>query len=279
MTTSTIQTDLRHNSNREPVRADLARNAALLAVLWIAYAIVRGITAGDLAAATENARAIIDLQHTLGLPSEGALQDVLIDQRWLLKGANLYYVGVHFPITVGFLTWAWRNHRREFARVRNALIATTSAGLVIHVVYPLRPPRMMDGFVDTAALLGPDPYELGISGGAKSAGGDALASRWLGSADHNRHHLDQHLQSEVVCPGTSDSDACRRRDHRQPLLGRRHRRRRDRSHSMALHTGQPRNACAPKAPTHQLVHRKLPHISAALRIGHDHSISGTSSSP
>jgi len=54
--------------------ADLLKNAALLAVLWIAYAIVRGITAGDLAAATENARWIIDVEHALGLPSVAGLQ-------------------------------------------------------------------------------------------------------------------------------------------------------------------------------------------------------------
>jgi hypothetical protein len=165
-TTDAIHPDHRHTSNRGSVRADLARNAALLVVLWIAYAIVRGITAGDLAAATENARWIIDVERALGLPSEAGLQSMLIDQQWLLKSANLYYLGVHFPVTVGFLAWAWRNHRSEFARVRNALIATTSAGLVIHVLYPLKPPRMMNGFVDTGALLGPDPYSLGISGGA-----------------------------------------------------------------------------------------------------------------
>lgn len=193
MTTNTPQTDLRFTSTDQPVRADLARNAALLAVLWVAYAIVRGITAGDLGAATENARAIIDLQHTLGFPSEAALQAALLDQQWLLKGANLYYLGVHFPITVGFLVWAWRNHRLEFARVRNALIATTSAGLLIHVVYPLKPPRMMEGFVDTAAVLGPDPYELGISGGANQLAAMpslhvgwalliALSTIWIGTS-------------------------------------------------------------------------------------------------
>ena len=153
-------------ASRERVRVDLARNAALLAVLWVAYALVRGITGGDLATATENARAIIDLQHALGLPNEGALQQAVLDQTWLLRAANLYYLSVHFPLTVAFLAWAWRNHHTKFTRVRNALIATTSGGLVIHVIYPLKPPRMMNGFVDTAAVIGPNPYELGISSGA-----------------------------------------------------------------------------------------------------------------
>lgn len=135
-------------------------------MLWVGYAIARGITAGDLATATQNSRAIIDLQQSLGFPSEAALQATLLDNPWLLKAANLYYLGVHFPVTVGFLAWAWCTNRSKFTRIRNALILTTSAGLVIHVIYPLKPPRMMDGFIDTAALLGPDPYELGISGGA-----------------------------------------------------------------------------------------------------------------
>ena len=43
---------------------------------------------------------------------------------------------------------------------------SSTAGLVLHVIYPLKPLRMMDGFVDTAAVLGPDPYKLGISSGA-----------------------------------------------------------------------------------------------------------------
>ncbi|MFT6289594.1 MAG: hypothetical protein ACJAR2_000179 [Ilumatobacter sp.] len=68
MTTSTIPTNGHCNSLREPVRAGLARNAALLGVLGVAYAIVRGLTAGDLAVVTENAGAIIDLQHALGFP-------------------------------------------------------------------------------------------------------------------------------------------------------------------------------------------------------------------
>ncbi len=81
MRSSTIHTDLRDTSTGEHVWADLARNAALLAVLWLAAAIVRGITAGDLAAATDNARATINMKQALGLPSEAAQQDALLEQR------------------------------------------------------------------------------------------------------------------------------------------------------------------------------------------------------
>lgn len=145
---------------------DLAGNALLLSVLWLAYSTVRGVTAGAYTTAANNAESILRLQQSLGLPNEATIQAAVLGQTWLLKGANLYYIGVHFPITIIFLTWIWRNHHEKFARVRNALIATTAAALAIHVVYPLKPPRMMRGFVDTARVFGPDPYQLSISSGA-----------------------------------------------------------------------------------------------------------------
>lgn len=164
--TTTIQPIARRTPPTESTSNDLVRNAALLGLLWVVYSVVRSITAGDLATATENAHRVIELQNSFGLPSEGAIQALVIKERWLLKSANLYYIGVHFPVTIGLLAWVYRNCRTQFTRTRNALITTTSAGLLIHVIYPLKPPRMMAGFVDTAAVIGPDPYQLGISSGA-----------------------------------------------------------------------------------------------------------------
>lgn len=164
------RTDIDQSSSEEKTNyqpsSGLIRNALLLGSLWVAYAAVRGLTAGDFATAANNAEAIISLQHNLGLPSEATLQQAVLGYTWLIKAANFYYLLAHFPITIAFLVWTWRNHRSKFGRVRNALIATTGVGLAVHLVYPLKPPRMMRGFVDTASLIGPDPYELGISSGA-----------------------------------------------------------------------------------------------------------------
>ena len=38
------------------------------------------------------------------------------------------------------------------------LVVVTLGALAIHVVFPLAPPRMMPGFVDTMVLYGPNPY-------------------------------------------------------------------------------------------------------------------------
>jgi len=147
-------------------RRDLLSNLLLLGGLWVAYSVVRSITGGDLATATENATAIIDLQRSFGLPSEADLQAAVLGHTTLIKLSNIYYLVGHFPITIGLLAWTWRMHRDKFARIRNALVAATAVGLIVHVSFPLLPPRMMSGFVDTAQTIGPDPYALAVSGSA-----------------------------------------------------------------------------------------------------------------
>lgn len=155
-------------AQREEVRRgfDLAANAAALGVLWIAYTAVRGVTADQLGVAFDNAADVLRFQQLLGLPSELRLQRRFLDQAGLLKAANTYYVAIHFPATVVFLGWAWLRHRERFSRIRNTLVGITIVGLAVHLLYPLAPPRMIHGFVDTAAVFGPNPYDMRISAAA-----------------------------------------------------------------------------------------------------------------
>ena len=142
---------------------DLIANAALMVALWVLYAAVRGVTADEFTEAMVNASEVLRVQDALGLPSELDFQRSLIDRTGLLRAANVYYVAVHFPATLSVVAWVWARHRDRFPRVRNTLIGVTAIGLVLHVVYPLAPPRMTRGFVDTAAAFGPNLYDLSIS--------------------------------------------------------------------------------------------------------------------
>jgi hypothetical protein len=139
--------------------AAAAFEAVLLGVMFWLYRAVRGLVSGHHATAVANADAVHGLEQWLHLPSEAALQSLLPDG--LLRAANLYYVGVHFPLMIAFLLWCWlRLPRAEYHWVRNLLIALTGAAMVVHVLVPLAPPRMFPqwGFVDTMAVLGPDAY-------------------------------------------------------------------------------------------------------------------------
>jgi hypothetical protein len=105
------------------------------------------------------------VERLLHLPSEATMQG-LVPSETLLHLANIYYVSVHFPAMVAFLVWGYLFRPRwEYVWARNLLMVLTGTALVVHIVYPLAPPRMFPqwGFVDTMALLGPDAY-AGASG-------------------------------------------------------------------------------------------------------------------
>jgi hypothetical protein len=139
---------------------------ALLAAMFGLYRAVRALVAGQDAAAVANAATVHRLEAWLHLPSEAVLQSAVPEG--LLRAANVYYVGVHFPLMVLFLVWCWhRLPRASYLWVRNLLVALTLTAMVVHALVPLAPPRMFPqwGFVDTMATLGPDAYG-GASGGA-----------------------------------------------------------------------------------------------------------------
>jgi hypothetical protein len=145
---------------------DLATNVTVLGLLWLLYSAVRGVTAEEYQVALQNGREVLSFQHAIGLPSESLLQQDFLGQVGLLKLANVYYIAAHFPITIGFLLFAWGFHREQFGRIRNTLVAVSAAGMVIHLIFPLAPPRMlpaMFGFIDTGRIVGPNPYDLGVA--------------------------------------------------------------------------------------------------------------------
>lgn len=138
---------------------DLASNAALLLLLFFAYWMVRRVTADDWSEALTNARSVIVLQSALGLPDEAVIQSTFLDRPLLFRLANTFYIYAHFPVTGAFMAWVWLRHRSALPRIRMTFILVTMSGLAIHLIYPLAPPRMMPGYVDTGAIFGPSPYD------------------------------------------------------------------------------------------------------------------------
>ncbi len=142
---------------------DFARNAALILGVYLAYAAVRHVTADDWATALSNGRTLLRIQDSLGLPSEASLQHAFfLPNPHVVRAANAFYMWGHFPITGMFMFWVWFKHRSHFGVIRNSIVTLTLSGLILHIVYPLAPPRFFPsfGFVDTARDFGPNPYDL-----------------------------------------------------------------------------------------------------------------------
>jgi hypothetical protein len=131
---------------------------AICGGLLVIYRAIRMFTKGDLTAAFANTRHIIRLERSLGMPFEDELNRWLVDHTWAVKSLNWYYVLFHFPVVIGLLLWLYLWHGDRYKAYRNLLAFVTFAALLIHLVYPLAPPRMMAGFVDTMQAFGPDIY-------------------------------------------------------------------------------------------------------------------------
>ena len=140
-------------------------NLATFGLLWLGYSTVRRITADSTKIAAENAVNLVKFQDWMGLPNEATLQGWFIDSEVLIKIANTFYFVMHFPSMIVFLVWVMVRKIEWMPQVRASLCLATFSGLIIHLLFPLMPPRLMVsyGFIDTAKVFGPDPYSLGIA--------------------------------------------------------------------------------------------------------------------
>ncbi|WP_320782857.1 phosphatase PAP2 family protein [Streptomyces sp. CRN 30] len=143
-----------------PARPPLVRELLLVAGLFLVYKLGRQLAAGHTGEAFGNARHVWDLERWLRLPAESAVQSLLLHGDTLVHVANTYYATVHFPATAAFLVWLYLRRPAHYVWARRVLAAVTGAALVLHLTFPLAPPRMLrsTGLVDTARVYGPSVY-------------------------------------------------------------------------------------------------------------------------
>jgi hypothetical protein len=152
-------TETAASTTRDALRR-IALEVAVMGTVFLAYRQVRHLTSGDTDAAFANADHVVAVERRLGIFSERLVQELVMQSEPLVAFLNRYYVGVHFPATIAVLLWVCWRHRDLYGRIRAAFLAVTAGALVIHVVAPLAPPRMLPGrgFVDTLQVYGPRIY-------------------------------------------------------------------------------------------------------------------------
>ncbi|MFJ8714112.1 phosphatase PAP2 family protein [Streptomyces violaceus] len=141
-------------------RPPLVRELLLVAGLFLVYKFGRQLATGHTGEAFHNAQRVWDFERAVQLPGEGAVQSLLLHGDGLVHVANTYYAAVHFPATVAFLVWLYLRRPAHYVWARRVLAAVTAAALVLHLLFPLAPPRMLaaTGLVDTARVYGPSVY-------------------------------------------------------------------------------------------------------------------------
>ena len=160
-------------NSEPPLRRRLLREAVLLALLWGAYSLGRWVAAQHAGNAFFHADEVWSVERGLRLPNEADLQAWLMQWPLAVRAANSYYAWIHFPAAVACLTWLFIRFPRHYLWFRRALASITAAALLIHLLYPLAPPRMLPqhGFVDTGVRFGQSVY-------GPVAGSDGLANQF-----------------------------------------------------------------------------------------------------
>jgi len=136
-------------------RRDLLRQIVLFCGAYWAYRLVRGIVVDDPAAAFEHARQLVSLERAAGLYTEPAVHAWARSVPWLIDAASWTYVNSHFVITTLTLAWIYLFRNPAFYFVRNMFTVAMGLALLLYVVYPTAPPRLMPelGYADSVAAF------------------------------------------------------------------------------------------------------------------------------
>ncbi|WP_155055047.1 phosphatase PAP2 family protein [Streptomyces blattellae] len=139
---------------RVPRQPRLWFEILLIAVSYWTYSLIRNAVPEQRGQALSNADWLWRLEENLGIAVEESVNHTVNSVTWLIVGMNYYYATLHFVVTLGVLVWLFRSHPGRYAATRMVLFATTGVALVGYYLYPLAPPRLMNGqsFIDTVMV-------------------------------------------------------------------------------------------------------------------------------
>ncbi len=145
---------------RSRITRQLVVEIVVLGSLFLLYRFGRTLSGDHVEAALRNADQVWLFERSWNFVSEVDLQRFVLGSPDLIVWMNRYYIGMHFPVTIGFLLWTYIFHPHAYTRTRWRFVIPTFLALIVHTLYPLAPPRMLEGlgFVDTMAVYGPSAY-------------------------------------------------------------------------------------------------------------------------
>jgi hypothetical protein len=149
------------------------REVALIAVLYVAYDVSRGLRDGSVATANGHGQSLLNAETWLHIDLEHGLNQWLSHAPVFAVAASYFYATLHFIVTPAVLIWIYRTRQASYAQARTTLAVATVVALTIFWLVPTTPPRLLphSGFDDTMA---------GVSGWGWW-GGEGSAPKGLGS--------------------------------------------------------------------------------------------------
>lgn len=135
------------------------REVALVVGAYFTYMFTRNLVFSDVSVAFDNAERVVALEKNLGLHWEPVWQE------WALNAAsglvlffNWVYIFTFFPMVITTAIILYVVDRRRYRFFRNVVLLSFAVALLIFMLFPLAPPRMLPGVDDTIATFGPAFY-------------------------------------------------------------------------------------------------------------------------
>ena len=144
-----------------PARREFLRELGLVGAAALLYFLVRGAVQDRAAEAFARARALLELEQTLGLAWELAVHEAALSANLIVDLANAVYFWGHMPLLIVLALWLWFRDRATWRWLRAALLVSSLLGIVCYVVWPTAPPRLMPelGYIDTLASRAAASYQ------------------------------------------------------------------------------------------------------------------------
>ncbi|GGB25283.1 inositol phosphorylceramide synthase [Flexivirga endophytica] len=127
----------------------------VLIVLDVVYEHLRNLVPTREAEALARGWDLFDFEQSIGLDIELTMNHFVMRHEWLAQIANYDYSFFHLPITGAVLIWLFWMHRRIYKTARTVLVFTTVLGLIGFWLFPMAPPRLLEGsgFTDTVVYF------------------------------------------------------------------------------------------------------------------------------
>jgi hypothetical protein len=108
----------------------------------------------DASGPVARAEALIGAQRALGIYPEPAVHAWAVAHPELLTAASTFYVAAHVPVAGWALIWTWYLRRDRFRLVRDTFLWTQALLVVVYLLLPIAPPRLVPGAGYTDTLTG-----------------------------------------------------------------------------------------------------------------------------
>jgi PAP2 superfamily protein len=122
-------------------------------VVWLCslYDTITNLAPLRLHAALGHAQGVLDLEQALHIDPELALDRWLAGHHTLGLLVSDYYDNAHFLVTLSLLGWLWWRRADIYRPLRNSLVTVNLLAFVVFWLYPVAPPRMLNGFTDVVS--------------------------------------------------------------------------------------------------------------------------------